>query len=112
LAAPVFSYVLFREQGLLGERFSMVDPGTVWVLRSVVVYANVGATGIVELFISELPSNAALQWYEVQATERHLFVQDLRQVVEYNGGAGGLHIVNSGSAPCDVSISGYKLTSP
>jgi len=112
VAYPVYSVVIFREAGVQGSRDVMVPAGYRWVLRDAMVYANNSLTESVHLFVSELPTGALLLWEEYQPSERSMHQWHGHQVIEYNGGAGGLRITNDASAGVDLSLSGYLLQAP
>jgi hypothetical protein len=60
----------------------------------------------------ELPTLSAIWWYELIESEHGHAQWTGRQVIEHQGGAGGLRVFNQGTEPVDVSLSGYQLLDP
>jgi hypothetical protein len=115
MAQPVYSILMFGQQGVRGENLVNVPPGKRWIVRDIDAYCNVGEVGDAELYVGDF-NRALTFWYQawfppIQPTEPGFIRQWRgRQVIDYADGAGVLKIVQQGTTGIDVMISGYELT--
>jgi len=108
VAAPVYSFLLFQQQGVSSSTVAFTVPSSeVWVVRSIDCYVGAALLGAALLF-NDLPSGGTwLRFEELEALARS-FTWTGRQVFPPGS---GLEVVPENHA-WDVRVSGYHFAAP
>ena len=108
MARTLYSEQLIVVRGLTSSSSRIVPPGFIWILRDIDAYGNMGVFDTAHLFVTG-GAGQTIVWMDWPNDSQSHQQWQGRQVL--NAGD-QLQVENLGSAPIDVSISGYSLTAP
>ena len=104
--AAVYSIRMLELAGASGIHTAGPPAGTVWVLRSIVIYIPPGISGPFVFVAGPLGNTLAYLSPAPASTGFQIF--DMRQVIE----AGEVFAAEISDGTADVTVSGYQLTLP